>query len=78
MHIHDECSHCGSRELLMVPRTSGDHSHIVTGDRLLHAVSTTTYVCTDCGLVEHWVNSKDELIQLKDAWRRQAAAAGGR
>jgi hypothetical protein len=62
----------------MVPPTPGDHSRIVTGERLLHTVSTATYVCTDCGRVEQWVNSKEELTQLKDSWRRQAAAASGR
>lgn len=72
MHVHDQCAQCDSREVLKVPSTSSDHSHIVAGDRLLHTVSTTTYVCTDCGHVERWVNSRDELEMLKEAWRRQA------
>ena len=72
MHVRDQCARCDSREVLKVPSTSGDHSHIVTGDRLLHTVRTTKYVCTDCGLVEEWVNSRDELKMLKDAWRRQS------
>jgi hypothetical protein len=57
--------------LLRVPPTPGNHSHIVTGDRLLHTVNTATYVCTDCGHVEQWINSKAELASLKAAWVRQ-------
>ena len=75
MHVHDQCARCNSRELLRVPATSSDHSRIVTGDRLLHTVSTTTYVCTDCGHVEQWVNSREELKMLKEAWLRQTADA---
>jgi hypothetical protein len=75
MHVHDRCARCGLGEVLEVPSTPGDHSRIVTGERLLHAVSIATYVCTDCGHVEQWVNSKEELRQLKCAWRGQDAAA---
>jgi hypothetical protein len=44
----------------------------VTGDRILQSVRVTTYVCTDCGCVEQWVNGKDDLLRLKDALLRQA------
>jgi hypothetical protein len=65
MHSHDRCGKCQSDRLLTVPMTPGQHSHIVTGERLLHDVTVTSYVCTDCGFVEQWVNSKEDLLKLR-------------
>ena len=71
MHIHKDCGKCGSGKLLEVPATPSDHSHIVFGERVLRTVAVGKYVCTDCGYVEHWVNSKSDLGELRDAWSRQ-------
>jgi hypothetical protein len=71
VNVHDQCRRCGSFELLCVPATPGDHSHIVAGDRLLHNVTITSYVCTDCGNVEQWVNGSDDLRRLKQAWAQE-------
>ena len=68
-HSHDRCGKCGSTDLLPVPATPGDHSHIVTGDRVLRTVAVDKYVCTDCGYVEQWVNDKVDLKTLKEAMR---------
>ena len=68
--IHAECGKCGSHELLEVPMTPGDHSHIVLGDNLLHTVPVTKYVCTDCGHIEEWVNSARDLARLKGEYRQ--------
>jgi hypothetical protein len=65
MHVHERCGRCGSHELLSVPVTPGDHSHIVLGEALLRCVAVAKYVCTDCGYIEQWVNSKDDLAKLK-------------
>ena len=48
-HTHERCGKCGSHDLLRVPSTPGDHSHIVSGDRRLRNVAVDKYVCTDCG-----------------------------
>jgi hypothetical protein len=52
----------------MVPTTPGQHSHIVVGQRVLQTVAVTTYVCTRCGLVQQWVNSKQDLLTLNAEW----------
>jgi ribosomal protein L37E len=70
MHTHDECSKCGSGELLRIPATPGQHSHIVLGDRVLHTVAVTKYVCAACGYIEQWVNNKDDLERLREERRR--------
>jgi hypothetical protein len=71
MHHHDKCGNCGSSRLLTLPATPGQHSHIVLGERVLHTVTVTTYVCTDCGAVEQWVNHKPDLIKLRAVWDSQ-------
>jgi hypothetical protein len=65
MHYHDKCGKCGSDRLLTVPATPGQHSHIVLGDHVLRTVSVTTYVCTTCGVVEQWVNGREDLLSLQ-------------
>jgi len=49
----------------MVPATPGQHSHIVVGERVLQTIAVTTYVCTQCGFVEQWVNNQADLLVLK-------------
>ncbi len=69
VHSHERCGKCGSPDLLRVPATPADHSHIVIEDRVLRTVAVDEYVCTDCGYVEQWVNSKADLTKLKEAIR---------
>src|SRR4051794_26043798 len=73
-HTHERCGKCGSHDLLRVPTTPGDHSHIVSGDRFLRNVVVDKYVCTDCGHVEERVNHKEDLQRLKVEWARDQAA----
>lgn len=77
-HTHEQCGKCGSHDLLRVPNTPGDHSHIVSGDRFLRNVAVDKYVCTDCGHVEEWVNNKEDLQRLKDEWARDQTAPPAR
>jgi ribosomal protein S27AE len=72
MHHRLNCGKCGSSDLLQVPATHAAHSQITVGDRLLHTVDVQKYVCTDCGCVEEWVNSKADLARLKAEYLRGA------
>jgi hypothetical protein len=65
MPVRDTCGKCGPGRLLSVPATPGQHSHIVFGERVLHTVKVTTYVCTDCGIVEQWVDRKEDRVRLQ-------------
>ena len=65
MPVRDTCGKCGSGRLLSVPATPGQHSHIVFGERVLHTVSVTTYVCTGCGIVEQWVDREEDRLKLE-------------
>jgi hypothetical protein len=72
VHSHEHCGKCGAGELVMIPATPGQHSHIVVGERVLQTIAVTTYVCTQCGFVEQWVNNKADLQVLKAEWGSRA------
>lgn len=74
-HAREACGRCGSQDLLEIPVTPGDHSHIVLGDNRLRTVPVTKYVCTDCGCVEEWVNSREDLRRLKAEIRDRVGPA---
>ena len=59
------CARCGSAEVLKVPATPSDHSHIVVGERLMHNVSVCRYVCTACGRVDEYVDDPADLALLR-------------
>ena len=65
VHRHDACGKCKSPNLLEVAATPSQHSGIVIGHGLMHTVKVTKYVCTDCGYIEEWVNSKKDLVRLQ-------------
>jgi hypothetical protein len=77
MHERSKCGRCGSGSSLRVPGTPGEHSHIVVGDRLMHTILVTKYVCTDCGCIEEWVSNPDDLKRLKQELNRDAADTAG-
>jgi hypothetical protein len=72
---HLACGKCGSARLLAVPPTPRSHSHIVVGERVMHTVNVSAYVCTDCGHVEQWGNSRADLERLRAEWARLGTAA---
>jgi predicted nucleic-acid-binding Zn-ribbon protein len=68
MRSRPRCAKCRDVALLAVPATPGQHSHIVSGERVLHTVTVTTYVCTRCGYVEQWVDDEQDLLKLRAEW----------
>lgn len=76
-HLHAKCDSCGSVNLLAVPATPGDHSHIAVGERLLHPIAVRKYVCADCGRIEEWVNDAADLERLRAELRRRGAGENG-
>ena len=65
MHEHLICGICHSHHLLQIAATPSEHSHLVVGKGVMRTVRIDRYVCTDCGHVEQWVNSKDDLKELR-------------
>lgn len=66
LNVHIHCLACGSEALFAFPPGPGEHSHLVVGNRVLEIVPIQRYVCTNCGHVEEWVNSKADLQKLKE------------
>ena len=66
MNDHEICGKCGAADLHRIASTPSHHSHIVVGQGLMHTVSISMYVCTDCGHVEEWINGKEDLRRLKE------------
>ena len=65
------CGKCGGGELFAIPATPAEHSHIVVGERLMRNISSSRYVCTDCGYVEEWVLDAEDLQILKQEYRHE-------
>jgi hypothetical protein len=64
MNTHIHCLACGSDALFAFPVGPGEHSHVAVGTRVLEMIPIQRYVCTKCGHVEEWVNSKADLLKL--------------
>jgi hypothetical protein len=73
MHTHIHCLACGSNALFAFPVGPGEHSHLAVGTRVLEMIPIQRYVCTDCGHVEEWVNSKADLQKLAGEHSEQKA-----
>ena len=56
------CPKCGSREIVRVPDHPGRHARTWT---LLGKIPVIRYVCCGCGYVENWVESPEELAEIR-------------
>ena len=68
MKKDNQCTKCGSADLLRIPALPTDEPHFSVGDRGMRTVPVTRYVCTTCGFVEEWVDSKEDLAKLKEQY----------
>ena len=64
----NKCSKCSSTDLLRIPHLPGDEPHIAVGERAMHMVGVSRYVCATCGYVEQWVDDVSELAALRSAY----------
>lgn len=80
-----KCPKCDGVEILRVPGTG--HGWAVANVipvALMSVVSVTRYVCESCGFTEEWVDSKEDLHRLRQAygrsveWLRKARGAANR
>ena len=63
------CPKCGSREIVRVPDHPGRHASgnniYTTTWTLLGKIPVIRYVCCGCGYVENWVESPEELAEIR-------------
>ena len=69
MKTDNTCAKCGSKDLVRIPAVPGEEPHLVVGDRILHMVGVTKFVCANCGYLEHWVDEA-HLAKLKEKYGR--------
>lgn len=65
MKQNNKCTKCGSVDLLRIPIIPGEEPHIVVGERPMHMVAVTKFICGQCGFIEEWVESTDDLAKLR-------------
>ena len=73
MKNSEVCPKCASREILHVAGQR-DETSIVTGvGGFLTSVPVARYVCGNCGYLELWIDSLDDLARVKQKFGQHAA-----
>lgn len=66
------CPKCGCVDILRIPgdvRTYGVGNNIITGGTFrMQYVTVTRYLCTECGFSEEWIDSKEDIEELKTSF----------
>ena len=65
MKNNNKCTKCKSADLLRIPLVPGEGPHIAVGERGMHLVSISKYVCGNCGYIEEWVDDPQDLAELR-------------
>jgi predicted nucleic-acid-binding Zn-ribbon protein len=71
-----KCPKCGSNKVFAakdLPLKSGPFGSNSIPISLSSLAALDNYVCTDCGLVEHYVADMDKLKQIAKKWDRVGA-----
>ena len=66
-----KCPKCGSRNIFAaknLPLKSGPFGSNSIPVSLTSLAALDNYVCTDCGLVEHYVDDADKLKEIAKKW----------
>jgi hypothetical protein len=61
------CPKCQSPDVLGIPARWGEQTSLHTGLTVFSEVDVSRWVCSSCGYIEHWVESKVGLEKLKGA-----------
>ena len=72
MRRKNQCAKCASSNLLRIPPVPGEEPHIAIGRRGMHPLTISKFVCGDCGYIEQWVSSDDDLAKLRSEYADQS------
>lgn len=64
MKRNNTCVKCGRGELIRIPILPGEEPRITVGDRPIHEVEISRYVCGHCGYIEQWVENISDAAEL--------------
>ena len=62
------CSKCQAADVVRIPgeaRSFGAGNNILVGGTIFSAVKVTRYLCGCCGFSEEWIDSADDIAELK-------------
>jgi predicted nucleic-acid-binding Zn-ribbon protein len=67
-----KCPKCGSNKIFAaknLPLKSGPFGSNAIPISLTSLAALDNYVCTDCGLVEHYIADSDKLKDIEGKWK---------
>jgi predicted RNA-binding Zn-ribbon protein involved in translation (DUF1610 family) len=65
------CPKCNSEDIARVEghtRGHGAGSNIPVGATIFQTVPVTRYVCGQCGFIESWIDSSDDVAKVKEKY----------
>ena len=68
MNSQKFCPKCNSCDTIRIPGTRqsyGYGNNVKVGAALLSAVLVTKYLCCNCGFMEEWVDSPQDIEKIK-------------
>lgn len=68
----NKCPKCGSEHIARIPDNPSRHASgnniYTTTVTLLGKIPVIRYVCCDCGYVENWVETEEELERIRNTF----------
>ena len=71
MKTTNQCPKCNSEDLIRVEGQSkgwGAGSNIPAGATIFQAVLVTRYICGNCGFIESWIDSPEDVAKVKEEY----------
>ncbi|MDV4152032.1 hypothetical protein R0131_14480 [Clostridium sp. AL.422] len=66
------CPKCNGNKIIRIPGETGIYgvgNNIASGF-LKGTVNITRYMCCNCGFIEEWIDSKEDIIKLEEKYTR--------
>lgn len=64
------CPKCGSRRIVKIPDNgryaNGNNIYLRSAVVLADRIPLIKYICCECGYVEEWVESREDLAKIED------------
>ena len=73
MKFTKHCSKCQSNDIVRIPGTPQSHgfgNNIKTGITIFSAILVTKYLCCNCGYIEDWIDSPQDIEKAKKHYQK--------
>ena len=67
------CPKCDSNKIIRIPGETGIYGvgNNISSGFLKGTVNVTRYMCCNCGYIEEWIDSKEDIIKLIQKYSRE-------